>query len=223
MEDEKKIIADAYNKQIITYKEYAAKIREIDKDIYSTQKEAFQDAYDDIEKLRDDKYKKAVDAINRYYDDIEAAEEARERERTLDELRKTEALYEGAVSRAGQEKLKSIQEDIRQLEMEKAKTAREAARTDDLEKLEEEYDKLKDYQDDYFNAVKTGAYDTAEAVRLMAEQINKYFNNVARLVGSGQMYSENNNNTNIINQTNNVYDAAGARGVIDMTKIMFSY
>ena len=223
LEDEKKIIADAYNKQIITYKEYAAKIREIDKDIYSTQKEAFQDAYDDIEKLRDDKYKKAVDAINRYYDDIEAAEEARERERTLDELRKTEALYEGAVSRAGQEKLKSIQEDIRQLEMEKAKTAREAARTDDLEKLEEEYDKLKDYQDDYFNAVKTGAYDTAEAVRLMAEQINKYFNNVARLVGSGQMYSENNNNTNIINQTNNVYDAAGARGVIDMTKIMFSY
>jgi tape measure domain-containing protein len=209
-----------YKDGVIDFREYADKIREIDKDIYTLKRKELEKSNKILEEENNKKYKAAIDKINKFYDDIKKAEEDAEREKNLSELRQAENLYTGAVSRQGQNRLKQIQEDIRKLELEKVRESRESARASDLENIEKVYETLKDKQNQYFETIMDGATNAANKINQMTSIINEAFDSINKIVkGIGDV---NNSTTysSTLNQVNYVSDKGSADALINMTKVL---
>ena len=95
-----------------------------------------------MSKERDKSYDSAIKQINKYYDDIDNAEKVAEEKRNISDLQQTESLYKGAVSRAGQNKLKEVQDSIKSAQAELMKTTRDNEKADALSDVESKYDDL---------------------------------------------------------------------------------
>lgn len=214
-------IKDSYDKRLIDYETYKEEYRQISRDIYSTEKDVLKESIDELNELRDKKYKSAVEQIEKYYEDIDKAQEAAEREQELKELRQTEQLYEGAVSRAGQEKLKDLQKDIKKLEDEKVKEELEAQREYHLENLDAKYKALEESQNEYFETVQGGIKTTATIVGEYTSQIAGFFSQINEILNTARGESVQTSNNLTINQ--NIYDSSSNRAAIDMSQIVSSY
>ena len=221
LNDIRQYILKSYLDRKIDYENFAEQLREIDRDIYEAEKDMLEDSIDELNKLRDKKYKDAVDKINDYYDAIFAAQKRAEREQEMQELKETAALYEGAVSRAGQQKLKELQKDIQELEREKMQDELENQREYHLENLDAKYQALEENQNLYFETVQSGIKTTAEIVQEYTKQINDFFSQINGILSTSRTQGGSTNNSLTINQTIN--DAASNRAAIDMTKIISSY
>lgn len=217
----RRYIKDSYDKRLIDYETYKEEYRQISRDIYSTEKDVLKDSIDELNELRDKKYKAAVEQIEKYYEDIDKAQEAAEREQELKELRQTEQLYEGAVSRAGQEKLKELQKDIKELEKEKMQDELEAQREYHLENLDAKYKALEESQNEYFETVQGGIKTTAQIVGEYTSQIAGFFSQINEILNTARGESVQTSNNLTINQ--NIYDASSNRAAIDMSQIVSSY
>lgn len=214
-------ILDSYEQRRIDYENFAEQLRLIDRDIYAEEKEMLEVNIEELNKLRDKKYDEAVKKIEDYYDAIFAAQRAAEREQEMRELQETAALYEGAVSRAGQEKLKELQKDIQALEKEKIQEELENQREYHLENLDAKYKALEESQNEYFNTIQGGIKTTAEIVEEYTRQINEFFSQINSVLLTSRGYEGVSNQNLTINQ--NIYDSASNRAAIDMTKIVSNY
>ena len=214
-------ILDSYEQRKIDYENFAEQLRLIDRDIYAEEKEMLEVNIEELNKLRDKKYDEAVKKIEDYYDAIFAAQRAAEREQEMRELQETAALYEGAVSRAGQEKLKELQKDIQALEKEKIQEELENQREYHLENLDAKYKALEESQNEYFNTIQGGIKTTAEIVEEYTRQINEFFSQINSVLLTSRGYEGVSNQNLTINQ--NIYDSASNRAAIDMTKIVSNY
>ena len=214
-------ILDSYEQRRIDYENFAEQLRLIDRDIYAEEKEMLEVNIEELNKLRDKKYDEAVKKIEDYYDAIFAAQRAAEREQEMRELQETAALYEGAVSRAGQEKLKELQKDIQALEKEKIQEELENQREYHLENLDAKYKALEESQNEYFNTIQGGIKTTAEIVEEYTRQINEFFSQINSVLLTSRGYEGISNQNLTINQ--NIYDSASNRAAIDMTKIVSNY
>lgn len=211
----------SYEQRRIDYENFAEQLRLIDRDIYAEEKEMLEVNIEELNKLRDKKYDEAVKKIEDYYDAIFAAQRAAEREQEMRELQETAALYEGAVSRAGQEKLKELQKDIQALEKEKIQEELENQREYHLENLDAKYKALEESQNEYFNTIQGGIKTTAEIVEEYTRQINEFFSQINSVLLTSRGYEGISNQNLTINQ--NIYDSASNRAAIDMTKIVSNY
>lgn len=216
-------IINSYKKQLIDYKTYQENIREVDVETYKLQKEQFEQANSEIEKKRDDAYNVAVKQINNYYDDLRAAQEAADRKTNENTLQAQQKLYEGAVSREGQNKLQDIRNQIKQLQAEDMKAQRETQRADALDDVETKYNNLKDSQTDFYNALISGAETTAQKVKDMVNMVNIAFSDIGKIVAQATTNSNNTSYTTNINQNNNIYDKPSANSVISVDEILSRY
>lgn len=220
-QDIRKYILNAYLDRKIDYENFAEQLRKIDKDIYSAQKDMLKENLDNMSLLRSDAYEKAVKQINDYYESIKKARKNAERDEELAELKETEALYQGAVSRAGQNKLKELQKDIRKLEREKMQDELENQREYHLENLEAKYKALEENQNEYFSTVQNGVKTTAEVVAEYTRQINEFFAQVNQVMQTQRAINEPIVNSLTLNQ--NITDASSNRAAIDISKIIYNY
>lgn len=214
-------ILNAYLDRRIDYENFAEQIRKIDKSIYTAQKDMLKENLDEMSLLRSDSYDKAVKQINDYYDSIKKARKNAEREEELAELKETEALYQGAVSRQGQQKLKELQKDIRKLEVEKMQEELENQREYHLENLDAKYKALEESQNEYFSTIQSGVKTTAEIVAEYTKQINDFFAQVNQVMQTQRAINEPIVNSLTLNQTIN--DASSNRAAIDISKIVYNY
>ena len=212
-------ILQSYIDRKIDYENYAEQLRQIDKDIYGAEKDALKNSINALDKERKAKYDKAVKQVEDYYKNIQRAQEDAEREQEIRDLKETEALYEGAVSRAGQEKLKSIQKDIQKLEKEKMTAKLEEMREYQLENLDAKYSELENSQNNYFNTIQDGVKTTAEIVAEYTAQINSFFENINGILTKTSKGGNTQNLT--INQK--IYDSASNKAAVDMSRIVSSY
>lgn len=209
-----------YKKGLISYQYYQEKIKEINKKEYEIQKEQLSTAQKDNKEIYDKRYEEAKKKLEDYYDEIDKLEEERERELELSELRQQEKLYEGAVSRAGQNKLKEIQKDINSLLKEEQVTKREQEKELALEAIETEYQNLQTAQENYFKTVQSGAEETSIKIAQASNQIVEAFNRINGIISSVTGSNGTTNNSSTFNQTNNIYNNSDLNATVDMTKVL---
>lgn len=213
-----------YDDGKISYERYVEEIKKLDKQIYSSMKDNLKTSNDELSDLRKKRYDEAVKQVEDYYDALEKAEEDSERRKQLKELQSQLELYEGAVTRAGQEKYKEISEDIEDIRKEGERAAREVEKQSKLEELERTYNSLEETQNAYFESVLTYSSDVTERIQQMTQLVNSAFSSITDIL-SGVSGTTNNNTSyqTIINQNNNINSEASGRAIVQMTDILYRY
>ena len=175
------------------YDQHKDKMDDINKQMYDLRRERMQkeagDWYAAQKKMLDDSYRdrkeslnKELAAIREHYKALDAEERARDRSQELGDLEAQAGLYAGAATKEGQDKYKSLIQQIERLkkeadrearqEAQKAQEAEVAGRMDALEKTYNmEQDMLKKRYDEMQKAADDAAKRTASNLEDAAAQL----------------------------------------------------
>ena len=196
------IADEAYKKGILSEEEYAAEVRQINKDLYDAKKDYIEDYYKTLEDSVSKAYETAKNEINQYYDEIERREQQEEYDKQLADIDEQIDKYSNAKTGAGQAKLAELQQEREELIKEMARTEREYERTSSLEALEETYSNWQTAQEEVFNSVGTYAQDTTEILTELSRRVNQTIQEMNALANTGYQTINNTKNVNV-NLTNN--------------------
>lgn len=158
-----------YDAGIITHRKYIEESEELDKLYYSKAKELFEESIEEYYSAERKRLEAMRDAIEEEYEEAEERDTTAERNEKLEELREQEAVFAGAVTKEGAEKLKDIREQIEELEKEEANSLREKEKEKRLEKLDEEIDALEEEQQKALNGTAKAAAEMARGVEQSVE------------------------------------------------------
>lgn len=193
--------------------EDSAEWREVNLDIYNHEKEMRQKQIDDLKSdneryksILTDRYNSLKNAIEKEYAEIDRIENQQERNQRLSELAAEQGLYANAVTQAGRDKLKSIQDEIKSLNKESLREAREQEKQMRLDALEQQYNVAMDMQDAAF----TSAQDN---LNNFTDMVAESFNTIAQAASLAvSAMSANTVGGNKVNITNNatIYDQPSA-------------
>ena len=133
--------------------------RSVNLDIYNYEKQVrqqrldeFKDYNDKYKQMLSDRYNELKKSIEKEYTEINRIEDAQDRNKRLAELYTDQSLYSNAVTQAGRDKLKSIQDEIKSLNKEAQSEAREQEKQARLDSLEKQYEFAMTQQDYAFEA-----------------------------------------------------------------------
>lgn len=184
---------DYYNKGTIDYARYTKEIADIDKDLYTARKSAIEqyvnEEYNSQRKLLDDRRT----ALDDYYTDIENKEKAQDRATDRAELVELEKQYQFAVTAEGKNKLKDIQDNIKNLDKQQQEEYRQLEKAEKVKELSKEYDKLEASQLEVMKNISSYAQETATTLENITLRI-------AGLVSS--VMGTNTAGTNTVTQNN---------------------
>jgi hypothetical protein len=164
-------IQENYDNRVIDYKTYADDIRKIDEEIFNTRKQYIEDELKDAVDAEKDKLDARKRAIEDYYDELDLKDKQTERAEKLAELQKQEAIYQGAATREGKERLKKIQDEIKGLNKETVKEAREIEKNGKLRVVQDDYDKLDSKQKELIKNISKYASESADAIETITKRI----------------------------------------------------
>lgn len=163
------------------YNRYAAKV----KSFYSQGKISFEEYIAELNDVAMKKYneygngfdeamQRFANAISGKRDEFSKQEQAlqdswtvSDRETNIDDLKRQIAIYEKSVTKSGQDKLKSLQEQLRDEERQQELYEMQKEHTEILEELQAKYDYMEDNKTALLHSMSAGMVDTLG----MAEQI----------------------------------------------------
>jgi tape measure domain-containing protein len=153
-------VTEYYKLGVIDYEEYQKQIRELDKDVFAARKSMIEEALNtEVEAEKSsldarkaaldqeandikDSYDKRIKAINKYYDDIDKKEQQNDRNDQLSDLKKEEEKYINAATAGGKNHLKQIRDEIKNINKDIEKDARETKKQKEIEKAAADRDAL---------------------------------------------------------------------------------
>lgn len=153
---------DYYKKGILTAKEYANEITELNKKEYDTRKAALQneineytdaekkkldarkDAIEEAQKESDKAFEKRKQQIEDEYDTLDREDNKADRNARMQELLKEQDLYNNAKTEEGKKKLEDIQDEIKSLQEQQKEEDRSLEKKQKLADLQAEQDRADD-------------------------------------------------------------------------------
>lgn len=131
-----------YKEGIINQRKYYEEMAELDKEYFSVVKELLDEAVDDYYDAQKEQLDIKRKAIEDEYDLEKEKENTDDRNAKLKKLRQQEAMFDGAVTIEGKNRLEEIREEIASLEKEAANEAREKEKERRLSDIDDEEDEL---------------------------------------------------------------------------------
>jgi chromosome segregation ATPase len=188
----RKYVTQYYKQNVIDSKEYQKQITEINKSEYDVRKTAIEKAINDeaaaekkaldtkkdaLEKEKtaiQDSYEARKKAIDDYYDEIEAQENRQDRSDKLADLQQEEAKYANAATKEGRDKLKQIQDEIKDVNKEIAKDLRDTEKKKKLDEAEQERDQLEAERLKKLDSLNEDYNNLDSAQKSLLDNISKY-------------------------------------------------
>ena len=196
------IAKNAYKNGIITEREYAKEINQINKDLFSAKKKYIEEYYDAQKNAVSKASETARNEINQYYDDIDRREKQAEYDADLANLDEQINKYSNAKTGAGLAQLESLKQQRDELIKEMARNEREFEKQSSLDALEEKYANWQSAQEEVFNNVSTYAENTSEILIELSRRVNQTIQEMNALANTGYQTINNTKNVNV-NLTNN--------------------
>ena len=176
LEEQKRDLQKFYDAGIIDRMEYHEKSEELDRKHFSIVKDQLEEAvsqYYDAQREQLDIRKKAIEDEYKIEDEKKNKED---RDAELEELKKQEAVFAGAVTIEGKEKLKDIRDQIARIEEEERKERREKEKQSRLDAIDEEIDDIDKREKEALAGVSKHAQQAAGVVGQANADIANQFN-----------------------------------------------